>query len=175
MGGALGDADVDGGTTTLTSPVFDGTGDQTFVSYWRWYSNDQGSNPNEDSMPVQISNDAGVTWTQLELVSTNSNAWVQRSFRISDFVAPTTIMKVRFVARDIGVGGSIVEAAIDDFQVIRYACNANPADLNGDGVVNGADLGQLLAGWGQSGRTDLNQSGTTDGADLGMMLSAWGG
>ena len=175
VGGALGDADVDGGTTTLTSPVFDGTGDQTFVSYWRWYSNDQGSNPNEDSMPVQISNDAGVTWTQLELVSTNSNAWVQRSFRISDFVAPTTIMKVRFVARDIGVGGSIVEAAIDDFQVIRYACNANPADLNGDGVVNGADLGQLLAGWGQSGRTDLNQSGTTDGADLGMMLSAWGG
>jgi hypothetical protein len=71
------------------------------------------------------------------------------------------------------VGGSIVEAAIDDFQVIRYSCNANPADLNGDGVVNGADLGQLLAGWGLSGRTDLNGNGTTDGADLGMMLSAW--
>jgi choice-of-anchor B domain-containing protein len=175
VGGVIGEADVDGGTTTLTSPVFDGTGDQTFVSYWRWYSNDQGSNPNEDSMPISISNDGGVTWTQLELVSTNSNAWVQRSFRISDFVVPTTIMKVRFVARDIGVGGSIVEAAIDDFQVIRYSCNANPADLNGDRVVNGADLGHLLAGWGQPGRTDLNGSGTTDGADLGMMLSAWGG
>ena len=53
--------------------------------------------------------------------------------------------------------------------------HANPADLNGDRVVNGADLGQLLAGWGQPGRTDLNGSGTTDGADLGMMLSAWGG
>ena len=51
----------------------------------------------------------------------------------------------------------------------------NPADLNGDGVVNGADLGQLLSGWGQPGRTDLNGNGTTDGADLGMMLSAWGG
>jgi choice-of-anchor B domain-containing protein len=173
VGGAIGEADVDGGTATLTTPIFDGTGDQTFVSYWRWYSNDQGSNPNEDSMPVSISNDAGVTWTQLELVSTNSNAWVQRSFRISDFVAPSTIMKVRFAARDIGVGGSIVEAAIDDFQVIRYSCNANPADLNGDGVVGGADLGLMLAGWGLAGPTDLNGSGTTDGADLGLLLSAW--
>ena len=73
----------------------------------------------------------------------------------------------------IGVGGSIVEAAIDDFQVVRYSCNSNPADLNGDGVVGGADLGLMLAGWGLAGVTDINQSGTTDGADLGSLLSAW--
>jgi hypothetical protein len=57
--------------------------------------------------------------------------------------------------------------------VIRYSCNANPADLNGDGAVSGADLGLMLAGWGLAGPTDLNGSGTTDGADLGLLLSAW--
>jgi pseudouridine synthase len=47
-------------------------------------------------------------------------------------------------------------------------------DLNGDGRVDGADLGLLLSGWGQPGLTDLNGDGTTDGADLGVLLSSWG-
>jgi hypothetical protein len=47
-------------------------------------------------------------------------------------------------------------------------------DLNGDGTVNGADLGLLLAGWGAAGSTDLNGDGTTNGADLGLLLANWG-
>jgi hypothetical protein len=54
--------------------------------------------------------------------------------------------------------------------VIAAPC---PADLNGDGVVGGADLGALLSGWGSAGG-DINDSGDTDGADLGILLSAWG-
>jgi hypothetical protein len=50
----------------------------------------------------------------------------------------------------------------------------NPADLNGDGVVNGADLGILLASWGSSGAADLDGNGTVDGADLGLLLADWG-
>jgi uncharacterized protein (DUF2141 family) len=46
-------------------------------------------------------------------------------------------------------------------------------DLNGDGVVNGADLGILLTGWGTSGAGDLNGDGVVDGADLGILLTAW--
>jgi hypothetical protein len=46
-------------------------------------------------------------------------------------------------------------------------------DLNGDGIVNGADAGLLLANWGGSGVGDLNGSGTVDGADLGVLLSNW--
>jgi hypothetical protein len=52
--------------------------------------------------------------------------------------------------------------------------SANSADLNGDGVVNGADLGFMLGGWGQPGITDINQDGTTNGADLGQLLGSWG-
>ena len=46
-------------------------------------------------------------------------------------------------------------------------------DINGDGVVTGADLGLLLSGWGQPGPTDLNNDGTTNGFDLGLLLSHW--
>ena len=52
----------------------------------------------------------------------------------------------------------------------------SPADLNGDGFVNGDDLGTLLGQWGPcSGcSADLNGDGAVDGDDLGMMLGAWG-
>lgn len=49
------------------------------------------------------------------------------------------------------------------------------ADLNGDGVVDGTDLGVLLAAWGTGGVADLDGSGSVDGVDLGAMLGAWGG
>ena len=55
-----------------------------------------------------------------------------------------------------------------------------PADLNLDGVVNGADLGILLGAWGNcpggvSGCTgDVNRDGVVNGADLGILLGAWG-
>jgi hypothetical protein len=50
-----------------------------------------------------------------------------------------------------------------------------PEDLTGDGMVDGADLGQLLLGWNTANdAADLNDSGTVDGADLGILLLAWG-
>ena len=62
---------------------------------------------------------------------------------------------------------------------------ALPADLNRDGVVNGIDLGILLASWsipagsfGCGGRpvicpADLNGDGIVDGLDLGILLVNW--
>ncbi|MCP4497536.1 MAG: hypothetical protein GY825_12240 [Phycisphaeraceae bacterium] len=47
-------------------------------------------------------------------------------------------------------------------------------DLNGDGVVDGADLGLLIGGWGTTGLGDLNGDESIDGADLGLMIGAWG-
>lgn len=53
-------------------------------------------------------------------------------------------------------------------------CGQCFADLNGDGQVNGGDLGILLANWGGSGCGDLNFDGDVNGADLGLLLAAWG-
>jgi uncharacterized membrane protein len=48
-------------------------------------------------------------------------------------------------------------------------------DLNGDGVVDGADLGMLLGAWDSSDpAADLDGSGLVDGADLGLLLANWG-
>jgi hypothetical protein len=52
-----------------------------------------------------------------------------------------------------------------------------PADLNLDGVVNGADLGIALASWGSCKggcAADLDASGAVNGADLAILLAAWG-
>jgi hypothetical protein len=54
---------------------------------------------------------------------------------------------------------------------------ARPGDIDGNGVVNGADLGLLLAGWGACGTPcpgDLDGNGVVNGADLGLLLAAWG-
>ena len=57
--------------------------------------------------------------------------------------------------------------------------NCCPGDINGDHVVNGADVGILLGFWGDVGpltppRVDINRDGVVNGADLGMLLSGWG-
>lgn len=53
------------------------------------------------------------------------------------------------------------------------------ADFDGDGVVDGSDLGTLLGAWGpcpgpgQACLADLSGDGQVDGADLGMLLGQW--
>ena len=176
VGGAVGVADVDGGTTTLTSPAIDASGGSiTFLRYSRWYSNNTGAAPNADSMPIEVSNNNGATWTLLELVTENAEAWVPRTWRLND-VFPTlgTQFRVRFVARDLG-SGSLVEAGVDELEVYRLRCEpAIPGDLDGNGRVDGLDLAALLSAWGTGG-ADLDGNGTTDGADLTVLLSGWTG
>ena len=51
-----------------------------------------------------------------------------------------------------------------------------PADLNGDGQINGGDLGILLSSWGPCADclADFEHDGEVTGADLGFLLAAWG-
>jgi hypothetical protein len=50
-----------------------------------------------------------------------------------------------------------------------------PGDLDGNGAVDGGDLGALLSAWGACAgcAADLNGDGVVDGADLGLVLTAW--
>ncbi|MDA0659317.1 MAG: hypothetical protein O2931_08610 [Planctomycetota bacterium] len=55
---------------------------------------------------------------------------------------------------------------------------ADPCDLNGDGRVDGADVGILYNNWGtvSSGNpADKDGSGTVDGADLARIYDSWTG
>jgi hypothetical protein len=158
-GQGVGGNDIDGGTTTLTSPLFSAGPDDS-VSYWRWYSNDQGNAPNSDSMPVSISNDDGDTWTLLELVTENANAWVQATFIIADYVQPTDQMRIRFEASDLG-DGSVVEAGVDDFVVYNLGCDCpNGADFNNDGSLSILDFIAYQQAWqNQDPCADINDDG----------------
>jgi len=52
-----------------------------------------------------------------------------------------------------------------------------PGDLSLDGLVDGADLGLLIASWGDCAApcvADLDHAGMVDGADLGVLLGTWG-
>ena len=53
-----------------------------------------------------------------------------------------------------------------------------PGDLNGDGIVSGADVGILLVQWGPCPgecTADFNGDGVVDGADFGILLTYWFG
>lgn len=51
-----------------------------------------------------------------------------------------------------------------------------PADLDGSGDVDGADLGVLLGAWGPCPdcTADLNADAVVNGADIGLLLGLWG-
>ncbi|MSR41442.1 MAG: hypothetical protein EXS10_06025 [Phycisphaerales bacterium] len=55
------------------------------------------------------------------------------------------------------------------------ACETASADLNGDGVVNAADLAMLLNSWGACAAcsADLTGDAVVDAADLALLLNAW--
>ena len=70
-----------------------------------------------------------------------------------------------------GISKSVIPASM-----LRRGGSVLVGDLNGDGAVNGADLGLLIAQWGTPGpQADLNGDGTVNGADLGLLIAAWTG
>lgn len=116
-GGGIGENDVDGGTTTLLSPVLDlSTVADPILRYHRWYTNSAGGDPGTDFWVTSVSNNGGATWTTLESTTATRAFWEDVTFRLVDYLPVTAEMRVRFVASDVG-GGSVVEAAIDDIDV----------------------------------------------------------
>ncbi|MCB9897868.1 MAG: choice-of-anchor B family protein [Planctomycetes bacterium] len=132
VGGGLGDNDVDGGKTTLTTGDFDLSSGDATISYWRWYSNGTGADPGNDVFVVDVSNNGGSSWTNVETVGPTGEGtlgdWIQHSFLVSDYVTPTANVRLRFVAEDAGAG-SIIEAAVDDLRVQRFECATCQTDL----------------------------------------------
>jgi len=175
-GTGLGDRDIDGGATSLTSPSLDAiiAGDDSELVYWRWYSNNAGASPNEDSMLVEISNDSGFSWVTLETVTENAGAWVERRYRIADTILPTDQMRIRFVASDL-INGSIVEAGIDDLRIESVGCpDVADADINGDGLLNFFDISAFLTAFANSEPVaDFNNDGVWNFFDISAFLSAF--
>ena len=92
-----------------------------------------------------------------------NHGWVM----VGDVSTPRTVRK--FASREYS------NASQRPTLIVEWELGGSPADLNGDGQVNGADLGLMLAEWGPCSGCDgdLTGDGQVNGADLGLLLADW--
>lgn len=114
-----------------------------------------------------------ITWST-ETFAANQNANALRwntmfNFRSTADTAPQDATATIVIFRPNGPASASVVAVGPSEPAPSCA-----SDLNGDGSVDGADLGVLLLNWGTDGTGDLNGDGVVDGADLGILLLNWG-
>jgi hypothetical protein len=149
--------DIDDGSTSITSPSMDAS-NGGMLQYSRWYSNGNacgGATPLDDAMVVEVSDDGGMSWVELETVGPGGSevdgGWFAKEWDIDSIpgVSPTADFRIRFTASDLN-NASIVEAAVDAISITSKYCDEIncPGDLTGDGVVDVDDLLEAVAGFG---------------------------
>ena len=116
-GSQAGSNDVDDGDAILTSPILDLSSYPTpHIHYFRWFANAGGSNP-ADSLIVRITD--GNATVNVEVVtpnSSNTSTWFANSFKVSDYLPPTSSMQIIFYTADLN-DNNYLEAGVDKFQV----------------------------------------------------------
>ena len=124
--------------------------DNVLLTYFRWFTNNLGDNPSTDRFKVEVSNNGGIDWVDLENTNLSENEWKRSRFLLSDYISLTSSVIFKVTTEDVlnegdfGSGGSLVEAAFDDFsiQVIEY--NFNVGDINADSLLNVLDVVLLV-------------------------------
>ncbi len=175
-GGPGSNTDVDA-QTILTSPVMDASG-ASIISYARWFNN-SGNSAVDDQFVVQVSDNAGGSWTGLETLGVNhpesNGGWFAKQFAISDIAGFTANdqFRIRFIADDSG-SGSIVECGIDAVTVQVVDCDVCPADLNADGALDFFDVSAFLSAFNAGDpAADFNGDGNYNFFDVSAFLGAF--
>jgi subtilisin family serine protease len=180
------DEDIDDGTTMLTSPAMDASGGGT-LRYARWYSSGtscNGADPMNDIFVVDISDDDGGSWTELEVVGPGggevNGGWFVKEWAVEDLpVSMTDTFRIRFTASDLN-DPSVVEAGVDAVSITRMYCEDTtmPGDADGDGDVDTDDILALISQWGSCPAgcgADFDGDGDVDTDDMLTLLANFGG
>ncbi|MEO0629913.1 MAG: GC-type dockerin domain-anchored protein, partial [Planctomycetota bacterium] len=110
----------------------------------------------------------GATWTLIDS-RPHSGEWEDLRYDLAGFAGGGAGTMLRFSVVDT-TPASIIESAIDAVQIRSVACNACPADVNGDGELNPDDFNAWVAAFNtQSSACDQNADGACNPADF----SAW--
>lgn len=127
-GGSASTDDVDNGYTTLTSPLFDlSTYTTPYLNFSRWFYNGGGTGTPNDSISIYLSNGISTVLVDYATVSSPGiSTWVPRSLKVSDFITPTSTMRVVVRAAD-NAPGHIVEAGFDKFMIHEGPTGINEA------------------------------------------------
>jgi hypothetical protein len=125
--GPNGSDDVDGGTSTVTSPAFDATDFSALtLSYSRWYYAFPSTAPASDYLRVQWSRD-GATWNTVEERNGGDPSWVTREVPLP-LSAFGPELQVRFMADDdpaVSID-SVVELVIDEVSLTGERIECDP-------------------------------------------------
>jgi hypothetical protein len=170
-----GSCDVEGGPTYLIRALTELDGTNALITYDRWFFT-SGSGDLQRSLRTDISNDGGQTWTFVHQTTGTDGDWQSASFIIADYVEPTDQLMIRFGTSDEG-DATVTNAGIDNVVVEELACGEScTGDLNGDGVVNVADLLLLFDSWGSCPGCDADFNGDdiVNVADLLILFDNWG-
>lgn len=178
-----GNSDVDDGSTYLTSPQFSIPSDGfAMIHYARWYSNDFGNAPHADIFYVELSNNDGAFYFPAETVGPveeSSGGWYEASLWVDEIITPSSQMRLRFNASDLG-NGSVVEAAVDDFYIYHFSCSSSGlyiADIDLPDWTEGLYYSQYLIGGGGTGEiTWADKYGDLGGTGLSLNTNGrlWG-
>jgi hypothetical protein len=115
--------DVEDGTTTSLSPVFDVTGYiKPVIEYYRWFSNDMGENFKSDPFKVMIRDANNNNWVAVENTYQSDLSWRRRIFAVSQYLPQgTNHIQMKFQLSDstlndwVDNGQSLTLGGIDDF------------------------------------------------------------
>jgi hypothetical protein len=175
------ETDVDGGITTLTSPVMNASLESSVLAYYRWFFAGFADAP-ADAFVVEVSDDSGATWITLETVGTMdpeaSGDWIYKEFPLASVpgLELNNQFRVRFTASDTGVN-NFIEAGVDGVELFGFSCSEGcPGDLSGDENVGAEDLAILLGAWGPNPGhpADFDGDGEVGASDLASLLGNWG-
>jgi choice-of-anchor B domain-containing protein len=112
--GGAGENDVDGGTVTLTSPIFRALPqqDSLVVNFQYWFATGGGNTDSEDNLIIKITN--GTDTVVVREINEQVRQWTEDSFLVPEFILETTTLQLIVETADLG-DGHLVEAGFDNF------------------------------------------------------------
>lgn len=139
--------DVDGGKTTLISPVYSlEDADEILFQFSLWYSNNLGDNPGTDFLTIDYRQDIMLDWLPFYSTNFSTEGWETKQFYLSEITDNFSQIQFRIIASDLmyendsGSGGSLIEAGIDDLIFKSLYSNILLGDANLDGNIDITDI-----------------------------------
>ncbi len=143
-----------------------------------------GGNSNLATAPINNLLFTDSVYVEVEAIGNRIEAWAYEDATKANQLANTSFVDDTEAALTSGLSGVLANenfgglpllAVFDDVTASVISSTA-AEDLNGDGFVDGLDLGILLGNWDTNvdpSGGELNDTQPVDGLDLGILLGAW--
>ncbi|MEX1192913.1 MAG: choice-of-anchor B family protein [Brumimicrobium sp.] len=120
---------VQGGTVTLISPVFDVTNhSDPHIYYERWFFSYHGYDPVNDTLKIMLSNGTDIVEIDKQgSVPSDFDKWIPVSTRVEDYITPTANMQLFISTSDSFATPNTTDAGFDHF-IVSDGSILNTAD-----------------------------------------------